>query len=118
MYCTNCGTQTGDADKFCRECGHETKVGRTANRQTASGYGPPRRLYRVTYDKRIAGVCSGLARYFEVDVTLVRLLVVAGTLCSGGLGLLAYIAAWIIMPKDTEVHPFRSSAGAPTQQAV
>lgn len=118
MYCTNCGTQIGDTDKFCRECAYETKAGREANRQAAPGYVPPRRLYRVTSDKRIGGVCSGLARYFEVDVTLVRLLVVAGTLCSGGLGLLAYIAAWIIMPRDTEITPFRSSAGASTQSAA
>ena len=101
MYCTNCGTQIGDTDKFCRECACETKVGREANRQTAPGYEAPRRLYRVTSEKRIGGVCAGLARYFEVDVTLVRLLVVAATLCSGGLGLLAYIAAWIIMPRES-----------------
>ena len=118
MYCTNCGTQIGDTDKFCRECAYETRVGREANRQSASGYSAPRRLYRVTSEKRIAGVCSGLARYFEVDVTLVRLLVVAGALCSGGLGLLAYIAAWIVMPRDTEVAPFHSSANASTQSAA
>ena len=118
MYCTNCGTQIGDTDKFCRECACETKVGHDARRQSAAGYEPPLRLYRVTSEKRIAGVCAGLARYFEVDVTLVRLLVVAATLCSGGLGLLAYIAGWIIMPRDTEIHPFRSSAGASTQTAA
>ena len=117
MYCTNCGTQIGDTDKFCRECAFETKVGRDASRQSNSGYEAPRRLYRMTSEKRIAGVCSGLARYFEVDVTLVRLLVVAATLCSGGLGLLAYIAAWIIMPRDTEIMPFRSSASGSTQTA-
>ena len=109
MYCTNCGTEIGDSDKFCRECAYETKVGRDARRQSASGYAAPRRLYRVISDKRIAGVCSGLARYFEVDVTLVRLLVVAGTLCSGGLGLLAYIAAWIIMPSDRYVRPLSAA---------
>ena len=118
MYCTNCGTQIGDSDKFCRECACETKAGREANRQSASGYSAPRRLYRVTSEKRIAGVCSGLARYFEVDVTLVRLLVVAATLCSGGLGLLAYIAAWIVMPRENEGQPFRSTAGASTQTAA
>jgi phage shock protein C len=118
MYCTNCGTQIGDSDKFCRECACETKVGREARRQSASGSETPRRLYRVTSEKRIAGVCAGLARYFEVDVTLVRLLVVAGSLCSGGLGLLAYIAAWIIMPRENEAPPFRSSAGASTQTAA
>ena len=115
MYCTNCGTAIGGSDKFCRECACETKIGREARRQSASGYEAPRRLYRVTSDKRIAGVCSGLARYFEVDVTLVRLLVVAGTLFSGGLGLLAYIVAWIVMPRENQVPPFRSTAGASTQ---
>jgi phage shock protein C len=118
MYCTNCGTQIGDTDKYCRECACETKVGREANRQSASDYQAPRRLYRVTSEKRIAGVCAGLARYFEVDVTLVRLLVVAGSLCSGGLGLLAYIAAWIVMPRENEVAPFRTTAGASTQTAA
>ncbi len=118
MYCTNCGTQIGDTDKFCRECACETKIGREANRQSASANQAPRRLYRVTSEKRIAGVCAGLARYFEVDVTLVRLLVVAGTLCSGGLGLLAYIAAWIVMPRENEFAPFRSAAGASTQTAA
>ena len=52
------------------------------------------------------------------DVILVRLLVVAGALCSGGLGLLAYIAAWIIMPRENEVEPFRSAANASTQTAI
>lgn len=118
MYCTNCGTQIGDSDKFCRECAFETKVGREASRQSASGYTAPRRLFRVTSEKRIAGVCAGLARYFEVDVILVRLLVVAGALCSGGLGLFAYIAAWIIMPRENEAQPFRSTASASTQTAV
>jgi len=118
MFCTNCGTQIGDSDKFCRECAFETKVGREAGRQGAAGYSAPRRLFRVTSEKRIAGVCAGLARYFEVDVILVRLLVVAGALCSGGLGLLAYIAAWIIMPREHEVQPFRAPASASTQTAI
>lgn len=118
MYCTNCGTQIADTDKFCRECACETKAGREARRQSASAFSAPRRLYRVTSEKRIAGVCSGLARYFEVDVTLVRLLVVAATLCSGGLCLLAYIAAWIVMPRENEVGPFRPSTGASTQAAA
>ena len=118
MYCTNCGIQTGDTDNFCRECGHETPVGREAHRQNTSGYSAPRRLYRRTSDKRIAGVCSGLAQYFDVDVTLIRLVVAAGTICSGGLGLLAYIVAWIIMPRDSRVPPLRSPASAPTQTAT
>ena len=113
MYCTDCGTQTGDADNFCRECGHATRAGNQAGRPSTSAYGSSRRLYRATSDKKIAGVCSGLAQFFEVDVTLVRLLVAVGTICSGGLGILAYLVAWIIMPSDSRVPRLRSPAGAP-----
>ncbi len=115
MYCTKCGVQTGDADKFCRECGHETPLGREANQRETFGYDAPRRLYRATASKKIAGVCSGIAEYLAVDVTLVRLAVAAGTLFSGGLGLLAYIVAWIIMPRDQQMPPFRSPSSAPTR---
>lgn len=112
MYCRNCGLQGGDNDKFCRECGHQTPVGQAAQEQKKSA-GAPQRLYRVMWDKKIAGVCSGFAQYLDVDVTLVRLAVVAGTLFSGGLGLLAYIAAWIIMPSDRRVRPLSAAGAAP-----
>lgn len=54
--------------------------------------------YRINEGKMIAGVCTGLSSYFDVDVTLIRLLWVFGTLTSGGLGILAYIIAVIIFP--------------------
>ena len=85
MYCRNCGIQGGDSDKFCRECGHQTPR-EDAQQQSKSAAGAPQRLYRAMWDKKIAGVCSGFARYLDVDVTLVRLAVVAGTLFSGGIG--------------------------------
>jgi len=100
MYCSNCGTQIGDRDNFCHACGREVAHGGEARPDSAAGYHAPRRLYRLVYDKKIAGVCSGLAKFFDVDVTLVRLAVATGIVLSGGLGLLAYIAAWIIMPVD------------------
>ena len=112
MYCRNCGIQGADTDKFCRECGHQTPAGQQAQ-QSRSTTGDPQRLYRAMWDKKIAGVCSGFAQYLDVDVTLVRLAVVAGTLFSGGLGLLAYIAAWIIMPSDRYVCPLSAAGAAP-----
>jgi phage shock protein C len=57
----------------------------------------PKKLYRDTEHKMLAGVCAGLAEYFNIDVTLVRLLVVAFTF-GGGAGLLAYVVAAIIVP--------------------
>jgi len=50
-------------------------------------------------DKKIAGVCAGFARYFEVDVTLMRILWIILALFAG-VGFIAYIVAWICMPRD------------------
>jgi len=57
----------------------------------------PKRLYRNTQDKKIGGVCSGLAEYFDIDTLLVRLIFVVLALAGGG-GVLIYLVFWIIMP--------------------
>ncbi len=57
-----------------------------------------KKLYLSSRDKKIAGVCGGIAEYFNVDPTLVRLLWILLTLM-GGFGILAYIIAWAIIPK-------------------
>ena len=101
MYCTHCGTQNQELDNFCCHCGHETPRMRAEQ--------APRRLYRLAYDKKIAGVCSGIAKYLDMDVTLVRILVITAAIVTGGLVILAYIAAWIIMPVDRGL-PARTSA--------
>jgi len=59
----------------------------------------PRRLTRNQKDKMIAGVCSGIADYMDVDSTIVRLLF-AFALIFAGTGLLIYLIMWIIMPKS------------------
>jgi len=58
-----------------------------------------KKLYRSEKDSMIAGVCGGIAEYFDVDSTLVRLLTVIFVLL-GGAGVVAYIIAWIIIPKN------------------
>ena len=58
-----------------------------------------RRLYRCYHDKRIAGVASGLAEYFDIDPTIVRILWLVSFLF-GGLGLVLYIAMAIIVPQE------------------
>ena len=57
-----------------------------------------RKLYRSRTDKMIAGVCGGLAEYFNIDSTLVRLSAVALTL-AGGSGILAYVIFWFVVPQ-------------------
>lgn len=61
-----------------------------------------KKLYRSEHDRKIFGVCGGLADYFDVDSTLVRLLAVLCVLLAGT-GLLAYIIAAIIMPSESQV---------------
>ena len=58
---------------------------------------PPKKLYRSSHDKKIAGVCGGIGEYFNVDPTLIRLGAVLLGLCGGGL--IAYIIVAIIMPE-------------------
>jgi phage shock protein C len=58
-----------------------------------------RRLVRRTDDRMVAGVCSGVADYFGVDPTIVRLAVVVGTVLGFGTLLVAYVLAWLLMPE-------------------
>lgn len=57
-----------------------------------------KKLYRSTTDQMIAGVCGGLAEYFEIDSTLVRILFLALLIFGGG-GVIIYIIMWIVVPK-------------------
>jgi phage shock protein C len=50
----------------------------------------------------VAGVCAGFADYFGMDVTLVRVIVSALAVITGGAGVLAYLAAWAILPEEGE----------------
>ncbi len=58
-----------------------------------------KKLYRSRKDTKIAGVCGGIAEYFDVDPTIIRLLAVL-TIFFGGGGIVAYIIAWIIIPLE------------------
>lgn len=57
-----------------------------------------KRLYLSQTDKMLAGVCGGIAEYFDVDPTIIRLLWVLVTILTGGAGILAYIVMMIITP--------------------
>ena len=57
-----------------------------------------KKLFKSETDKKICGVCGGIAEYFEIDSTIVRLALIAFTIL-GGSGILAYIIAALVMPK-------------------
>ena len=58
-----------------------------------------KKLVRKTDDKMIAGVASGIADYFGIDVTLIRVLLVV-TAIFGGFGLVVYIVMWVLVPEE------------------
>ncbi|MGD0055751.1 MAG: PspC domain-containing protein [Acidimicrobiales bacterium] len=59
----------------------------------------PRSFRRSVADRKIAGVASGLAHYFDLDVTLVRVVLVAACVVSG-VGVVAYLGAWLFVPEE------------------
>lgn len=58
-----------------------------------------KRLYRSRTDRMLGGVCGGIAEYFGVDPTLIRLLAVV-LIVAGGAAIIAYIIAWIVIPEE------------------
>jgi phage shock protein C len=106
MFCTKCGVRLREDDRFCSQCGSRTGLGHIVN--------SPRALMLDKSNGKIGGVCAGFARYLEVDVILIRVLWLAIAITTG-VGFLAYIAAWLIMPSDRGLEMQMSIA--PTPQA-
>ncbi len=101
MFCTRCGVGLEDSTKYCSQCGAPTA-------QAPSSAVPPRtdRLTRSAEDQKIAGVCAGFARYWGVDVTLVRILWIVLVIWPIPLiGIIGYIVAWIVMPVSYALPP-------------
>ena len=61
-----------------------------------------KRLYKIEEGKKVFGVCGGIAEYFDIDPTLVRLICILLIFCVGG-GLLAYIIAALVMPNKSDI---------------
>jgi phage shock protein C len=97
MFCTQCGIELEPQHRYCNQCGKGTGVGSPWPDKQA-----PRRLELSKCDKKIAGVCSGFAHYFQIDVTLMRIIWVVGVFVPPSIGLIAYLFAWLIMPKGRD----------------
>jgi phage shock protein C len=104
MYCTKCGVEISQDVRFCSNCGS-----RTANAPPPE---IPRALMLDKRNKKIAGVCAGFARYLEVDVVLVRVLMLGFAICTG-VGFFVYLAAWIVIPSDACLEMRYIAARAP-----
>lgn len=67
-------------------------------------------LVRSRNDRMVAGICAGVARYFGIDVTVVRVIVAVVCIITGGAGILAYLVAWVIIPEEDGTPIAESSA--------
>lgn len=90
MFCPACQRQIADNSNFCYNCGAKQQPGPVHG-------GAVKRLVRSSIDKKIGGVCAGLADYFDIDVTIIRICWVLAVFCAGT-GFLLYLILWIALP--------------------
>lgn len=109
MICPNCQKEIADNSNFCYNCGARLGAAASASAPYAAPVHVAKRLMRSSTDKKIAGVCGGLAEYFDLDPTLVRVLWLL-LLFFAGTGLLAYVILWIALP----IAPARIAASSVT----
>jgi len=107
MICPNCQKEIADHSNFCYNCGANLS-GAPAPCVKLPAHAV-KRLMRSSTDKKIAGVCGGLAEYFDLDSTLVRVLWLL-LIFFAGTGVLVYLILWIALP----VAPLRLAASSVT----
>jgi len=101
MFCPKCGREHIEKVNYCCQCGN----------QLSGPPAPPKRLTRSVTNKKIAGVCGGLADYMDIDATLIRLVWVMLALFVGW-GVLGYLIAWIVLPEQPQ--PYKGEVAAPS----
>lgn len=96
MICAHCQKEIAENSNFCYFCGTRQSSAPAAN--SFAG----KRLTRSVTDRKLGGVCGGLAEYLGVDPTIVRVLWVILTIVPGAIvfGVLAYVVAWFLMPES------------------
>jgi phage shock protein PspC (stress-responsive transcriptional regulator) len=79
----------------------------------AAGAGTPKRLYQIREGAMLSGVCTGLAAYFNIDVTIVRIAFVVLTLLTTGIWILVYVGMMLVVPFANTGEEYAAAAGAP-----
>jgi phage shock protein C len=106
MFCSHCGKQLDPSSRFCPACG--ATVGAAGPYAAAGAYASPGQLTRPRNNRMIAGVCAGFALHYGWDLNLVRILT-ALMIVLTGVGAIAYIVAWVIIPEAPYSLPIKST---------
>jgi phage shock protein C len=107
MFCPQCGKQIEPGSRFCPACGHSVAPAETQG-YTSYPFQRTAQLTRPREGRMIAGVCAGFAQHYGWDLNLVRILTVVIILMTG-VGALAYLAAWVIIPEAPYALPAKST---------
>ena len=95
MFCSKCGNKVDPSSRFCPACGAAV-----SSAPPPPGYSPNSgQLFRPLTGRMIGGVCAAFALRYGWDVTVTRVITALLIVCTG-VGILAYIAAWIIIPEE------------------
>ncbi len=89
MYCTHCGKEVSPEALYCAQCGGR-QPGNISHRT----------LIRPLEGRKLGGVCLAFAKYLTVDPTLIRVIWLVLTVTPPGVGLVAYIISWIVIPGE------------------
>lgn len=74
-----------------------------------------KRLYKVDHDKKLMGVCGGLAEYLNIDPTVIRIAWIIFTLISVGTGILIYVICALVFPEKSEVESANNNNDTKTE---
>jgi phage shock protein PspC (stress-responsive transcriptional regulator) len=96
-----------ESARFCPACGAAAQP----VHPPPSAAGLPGQLTRPRHPRMIAGVCAGLALHYGWDLSLVRIICALLIVCTG-VGLVAYLIAWIVIPEEPYILP-ENSTGSP-----
>ena len=101
MFCSKCGKQVDPSSRFCPACGAAI----SAAPPPPPGYYPnPNQLTRPRNNRMIAGVCAGFALHYRWDLNVVRIITALVALFTG-IGAVAYLVLWVIIPEEPYALP-------------